>query len=444
MTVEPLPPARMRRGWFVTIGVVIASHKLIRMLDIPVLICYHCSEIYQINTVKWGGNMCINSIDVYNVLFGDCLYLHLDHRGVLVDCGSKRKSVYADPVIDDVLNNNEEMSLVVTHFHKDHYSLIQRFSDKCFFNKRFSHKRFSEVFVPDFFSRNSIRVQMYVLLLSAVGSKLYKNALAMLTLIPQIITSVKAETWINFVKKGDSIHSMPVLWPDPNEKTIKGLEEKMENLFRSYRRKTANDANDVVGQIIEKLNLYYNDYSTGNDSQNPHRVSAENIGMLDPKETAQKAMEKRDELGIPKEGILDRKTKKAVLSIQNSSSIVFHNTEGDNTALFLGDVDKKNYEKHVRPEVEKVEKQYRYIKVAHHGTRDYYTGELPVSSYLIISNGGWKSAPISCMYKNRYRKALFVCTNNNYCEYRQSLPNGASDSNCIVCGFEPWTKITLP
>ncbi len=389
--------------------------------------------------------MCINSIDVYNVLFGDCLYLHLDQRGVLVDCGSTRKSVYADLVIDDVLNNNEEMSLVVTHFHKDHYSLIQRFSDKCFFDKRFSHKRFSEVFVPDFFSRNSIRVQMYVLLLSAVGSNIYKNALAMLTLIPKIITSVKADALINFVKKGDKIHSMPVLWPDPNEETIKGLEEKMENLFRSYRRKTANDANDVVGQIIEDFKIYYNDHyndnPTGNDSQNSHQVSAEKILMKDPVEAAQKAMEKRDELGIPKEGILDRKTKKAVLSIQNSSSIVFHNTEGDNTALFLGDVDKKNYEKHVRPEVKK---QYRYIKVAHHGTRDYYTGELPASSYLIISNGGWKSAPISCMYKNRYRKVLFVCTNNNYCEYRQSLPNGVSDSNCTVCGYLPWTRITLP
>lgn len=374
--------------------------------------------------------MCINSIDVYNVLFGDCLYLHLDHRGVLVDCGSTRKSVDADLVIDDVLNNNKEMSLVVTHFHKDHYSLIQRFPNYSF----------SEVFVPDFFSRNSIRIQLYVLLLSKVGSNIYKNALAMLTLIPDIITKAKADAWINFVKKGDSIHSMPVLWPDPNEKTIKGLEEKMENLFRSYRRKTANDANDAGGQIIEEFN-YYNDNPTKNDSQNPHRVRAENILMKDPVQAAQKAMEKREELGIPKEGILDRKTKKAVLSIQNSSSIVFHNTEGDNTALFLGDVDKKNYEKHVRPEVKK---QYRYIKVAHHGTRDYYTGELPASSYLIISNGGWKSAPISCMYKNRYRNVLFVCTNNNYCEYRQSLPNGASHSKCTVCGYIPWTKITLP
>lgn len=56
------------------------------------------------------------------------------------------------------------------------------------------------------------------------------------------------------------------------------------------------------------------------------------------------------------------------------------------------------------------------MKVAHHGTKDYYSERLPCTEKLIISNAKKIDWDISAKYALKYTYPKFVCTNNSGCE----------------------------
>ncbi|MBO6061176.1 MAG: hypothetical protein J6P98_03570, partial [Clostridia bacterium] len=284
----------------------------------------------------------INKIDVYNVKFGDCIYLHMKDRGVLTDCGSKSRStlnrgrnkVLVDTMIEGIMISDPMRSLVVTHFHDDHYNLVDRFPNNSF----------DKVFVPDFFTRYHIRIQLYVLLMAPINSSIYRFAKEMLELIPNISIAADDDAMVWFVKKGDNIHGMEVLWPDPKENEVKRLANRLRDIFLDWAKDHTDssskyEVSDLIPGFVvqsERDGLFRDRI----EKSVPLRLAAGDL-----EEFYKKALNIREDIEMPKEGLINGSLKREISQIQNSCSIVFHNTVGENTGLFLGDVDKNNFER---------------------------------------------------------------------------------------------------
>jgi ribonuclease BN (tRNA processing enzyme) len=82
-------------------------------------------------------------ITMYNVGFGDSYLINIEDHKLLVDCGShnKIKDTHSNllPLVSNIVGDinlklatNEDNSLLITHFHTDHYNLLPYLTPKVF------------------------------------------------------------------------------------------------------------------------------------------------------------------------------------------------------------------------------------------------------------------------------------------------------------------------
>lgn len=407
--------------------------------------------------------MGIEKITVYNVGFGDSLLLEGEDCNLLVDCGTKESpDNKRDTIEKDIkqrTDTRKELDCVITHFHEDHYSILNVFEETVF----------DKLYVPNFFSEEDIELQLLILLTCSSRKQIYKFASSVLHLIPKLFTYsfVRDDTIVHFVKRGNLIHQeYPVLWPeiDP-KKANKFLDRFFDILAKSeleergipdietdYDRLPHDNVPNTY-EIMEKaakLATKYRELIIPNFEQ-------EEQGHL-PGSSVVRYREKQGEFNeifasIPSLRRLvphpldvkkaDPKLEKEIKNYQNSCSIVFHDPRKLSRIkyLLLGDVPSDIFSDEIQKDV--AANNYKYIKISHHGTRDYYMGNLPACETMIISNGNRKQWEISAKYVIRYPKVAFVCTNNGKCEYY--------DANCsqqcnpahpgTVCGISPFIRL---
>ena len=92
------------------------------------------------------------------------------------------------------------------------------------------------------------------------------------------------------------------------------------------------------------------------------------------------------------------------------------------------------------------EGSYKFIKVSHHGTRDYFYQDLPEAKYYAFSNGSAKDSwEISARYDCRYgRNTCFICTNNKNCElHKNNCSCNSLHYNRAICGFPLFHKVKI-
>ena len=108
--------------------------------------------------------------------------------------------------------------------------------------------------------------------------------------------------------------------------------------------------------------------------------------------------------------------------------------------LFLSDICREHLQDIIaRTDAFKLNDRYFSIKVPHHGTKDYFVPNLPLSEYMIISNGyaknsGWQ---ITALYGWHYKKLNFICADySNTCDYAlaERKCDAYNPATC-TCGF---------
>lgn len=360
--------------------------------------------------------MDIKNIYVYKIGFGDCSLLELDNVNILLDCGGNIKELEKNVLVNDIISKtlNKNLECIVTHFHDDHYNTLSMFPNAAF----------DAIYAPNFFTKEEIKLQLYALLILSNSSSCYLMAEQMLRFIPKIIDDgiLKECAIVNFVKKGDLINNnMEVLWPDPNilDYEVRNLLDEFEKILKvnsnEIYRESANFHNGVWSDLIEKIELLAKKYISNVEMLKNNRMQNEitldyisnNIkNILDDLNAIKKQVNLKKLTSVPR---------KRIKQIQNKYSIIFHNDK----VLFLGDITAKIFNDNIACKIEN--NKYNYIKVAHHGTKNYFTNKLPKSDKMIISSGKKSNCDISAMYPLYYNDRKFICTCNDFCEYYNSI-----------------------
>lgn len=300
-----------------------------------------------------------------------------------------KKPYLVNDIISKTLNKNLEC--IVTHFHDDHYNTLSMFPNAAF----------DAIYASNFLTNEEIRLQLYALLILSNSSSCYLMAEQMLRFIPKIIDDgiLKECAIVNFVKKGDLINNnMEVLWPDPNilDYEVRNLLDEFEKILKvnsnEIYRESANFHNGVWSDLIEKIELLAKKYISNVEILKNNRMQNEitldyisnNIkNILDDLNAIKKQVNLKKLTSFPR---------KRIKQIQNKYSIIFHNDK----VLFLGDITAKIFNDNIACKIEN--NKYNYIKVAHHGTKNYFTNKLPKSDKMIISSGKKSNCDISAMY----------------------------------------------
>lgn len=366
-------------------------------------------------------------IKIFNVQFGDCFLLETptNDAAMLVDFGSTRR--IAPNVVCDVnssLGAYARKYLLISHFHSDHYSGIQNLANNIIFD---------EVYLPNFFCREVIRLELIMLALLSPLSRSHNIALNLLTVVPNLLNHLNPCSRIYYVNRGRRIYNMTdnyrVLWPDGSE--IRMDATRLYGQLVNYY-----GLNDILTEFESLVDGYMEIFPELERNEDYNNVMSFNERYLEQRQeiltSAQNIINQTMELfaRVRREiGGYVRAFSRRITSFQNQISICFDSTNNrrndmSGTALFLSDIDTANFQR-ILSETNgfRLREEYRAVKVAHHGTKDYFVCNLPSSEFLIISNGtapsnGWR---IFALYGWHYSDRTMICTNyHNACDYELS------------------------
>lgn len=375
-------------------------------------------------------------ISMFDVNFGEAIIY--DDRGsrLLVDCGAKfyGKGLDAYYAIKGHFVKGKD-DVMITHFDEDHYNgLIEMAKDggkvRRLYVPKYIKKNGSVKYTDNYFV-DQLRSIMFLYVLGRKErlDTLKKLFIAMINLTKPTCC-IKSVAYGDQVKVG--ISRFDILWPEEAYNTLyrtisddnyRNISDDIRNicvyeLDRSGQGHRIEEIDDVINQYIDVFTRFYLNID---DSEGEEEVRSEDqfISLRDDFIRAHYMLERAERtisISLPQ-----RETKQVdslantLIKTQNECSIVFSNRQD---ILALGDasprVVKYLYSK------ARIKKQYKYLKAPHHGTKLYYTDDLPDSNIVFISNSGrrymnWK---IAKEYFSRFNCRV-MCTNNvpERCEY---------------------------
>ena len=351
--------------------------------------------------------MIIEQLTVYNVGFGDCIKFELKNgESVLLDCGGNLNNKKKVKIKNDIKENQKgNVNVIISHFHNDHYNILQLFENETI----------DVLYIPNFFTKDIIKIYFYLLLVQSLRSSVYLFALELLQLIPNLVLSkndkksiVKKNGQIIFTKKDDMIlDKFHVLWPDINK--TNNITSKINQVFHDYFHN-----NQYINDHIDELARRYEEQINNIQNREFPTTYSANINIfeyaaLQIQEIVNEGLQLREQLNEKLK--FNNRTKNIIKNFQNSMSLVFQTN--DKKCLFLGDVTKKCFEDNILDNIDKEE--YYCIKISHHGTKKYFSEKLPKKTKgFIISNGKKEiNKPIDDRYYSDeyYKDVKIICTN---------------------------------
>lgn len=368
------------------------------------------SKYYQTHRIK--------QIKCYNVGFGDC-FLCKDGTDngakMLVDCGGEARKLSA--VATDLMCEYANVSrkyLMLSHLHKDHYCGLKYLQDKCDFN---------EIYLPNYITNYGIEILGAVLLTST--NKTLINLVKEILKIPGLLSNfVTNTTSVKLLVEGDSVCNslcaFDVLLPLKN-KSYFNIKEFLP---------------ERIGVEIEEFSKQYKFLVGYNESEEYNcTISIHNDSLVNRiEQLIEQVVGLRNDVDLH---INQSELKKIFKRYHNALSLAFHEKyvkEYENV-LFLGDAEPTDI-RHLTDN-NKLMNEYCFVKVQHHGTRNYFYNGLPVSKYYAISNGGGRESwEITDAYDFQYGKcASFVCTNNCNCKkFKNNIICNAHSNMKTQCG----------
>ena len=373
---------------------------------------------------------------MYNVEFGDAFLLYGEDENLVVDLGSIQENFDCNPVRDSICKESagRQLSLMLTHFHRDHWSGLQ--------NQSVGHSlpSLKMVYLPDIFQMR-VYGRLDVIVRSLLSDFLEAVVLqrdpqfTLADLLRQVLPGLHKEKMC-FLNRGDIFHvggkSYEVLWPRLDYKDIIFKPEKaLREFLEQVEDKLAiNGAEVKLWDTIDAIaDVLLRDFASRLEYPISAFVRAEQRTYEDLYKRAQKLSEilasevQREEKEFRQKIIYYAKRLGADW---NRVSLIFQEVETENNqgVLMTGDIQKSVLTKLVKGSfgTPKLRESYTVIKVPHHGTRTHFCDILPRSRYLCISNGegnnNYKkiSEQYECVYGCEGKKADIICTNPR-CEF---------------------------
>lgn len=352
-----------------------------------------------------------------NVGFGDCFIIHDNSDSLMVDCGSMQQSFFGNSVccgnITGALSNKN--SLLITHFHSDHYNLLSQLA--CLNqNVTFNKHLYIRGLVPQdlFFWKQVFFVGVLQLFLSSKDMFEFYSLIDLNKVLSHLLSS---GVTIKTVKKGSTFSigktECKVLWPaeealsnSKNKKIETGIKIAQETI-RSiitifpkdfYNNQDDNDQNNLIDFLKALI-----------DDQNKQDVDEKST--LDFLQNVEKEISVVNSLNenlfsrIKKILLQNQKRILTLSDLENYLSIVFMS---EKRFLFCGDATKRVM-KNILKEIDS-SKKIKYIKVPHHGTKNYY-----VDFSAIMTESSIQLIPNSFRYKNWFIYEKYTTKHNCEC-----------------------------
>lgn len=366
-------------------------------------------------------------IAMHEVNFGETILYQQGDYKLLVDCGAKygRKGQLA---YDRVKNKIDDCTkLLITHFDEDHFNGIIQMPDT---------QKFEKIYLPlyifqDKGLQNTEEVFIDVIktwtYLIAAGKKKKISALHSLFIkLPKLVKSVYD---IRCVGSGDFFlldqRNVNVLWPRANYKIRRRmyadevLQNLIDNIADNQRVELLEKFIALADEYVDRFMKIYRFYCANNRDNNYQDVHIVNFN-----EEIDRLMRVFDRLSMNTISIdlddLDQKRIESILSDNiknmNECSVVF---EIDSDIIALGDISARII-KYMNKNNILSYKEYKVLKVQHHGTTAYWSDELPDAKVYLISNSG--VANLKWSIDEKYGVCYSdktICTNDtfNRCKY---------------------------
>lgn len=383
---------------------------------------------------------------------GDCFVIESGNEKLIVDCGSDnsglglKKSEFAYSRIEDLIKNNDDLDLLITHFDADHYNGILEIDDvECFRN----------IYIPYYFFNNGEVVQTLTYILLFAKSRTHasiktKGLIELLTKIPKLIKSTGS---IHLVRAGKRIYlgmdELEALWPECNSSygtnywssKLRELRDVSKKFVMSLRNDLQIEIDELnIEGIVQEFTRILVKYMEGCLEAGIKETIEEIAGELSYQ--YERIIEINRRINLIYESIeydnynlyrmywnireCIRSTHNNLITDMNSSSIIFHK---EDDILFLGDASPRVID-YLRKE-NSIWDRYKVVKLQHHATERYYTNNLPESEISLISNGGYKRRRVGELFIDQANKVY--CTdawkNSDYCACFTN--NGECSEKCI-------------
>lgn len=387
---------------------------------------------------------------MYNVQFGDAFLLYGEGENLLVDLGSIG-TINFDPIRDSIRNEceNLDFSLLLTHFHKDHWSGL------C--NQPPCHQlpRVKLVYLPDIFGMRFAK-QLDVIVRGLLGDFLEsvvlrkKPQFTLADLLRNVLPKLPRKQ-IRFLRRGDIFQmggrSYEVLWPRLLLKDAVGKQSRalIRFLEQTEAKLTADRSEARLLDTMEALaNVLLRDFANSLDYPRdslPPVIRAEERTYEELYRQAQRMSELLSrELQINQKEYLDkvRRYAEQLSRDWNRVSLVFQEQSGaeerlkNDGILMTSDVPGPTLKQLANGVFGKpyLQDGYAVIKAPHHGTDTHFCAILPRSQHLCISNGtgNRKFHRIADEYEHVYgllgKGAEIHCTNRrcNFWERKRKCP----------------------
>jgi hypothetical protein len=338
------------------------------------------------------------NITMYDVGFGDCFQFIEQNDGLIVDCGSTRKTA-ANAVMSYIMRSFDgNMDAMISHFDKDHY--IGFISAP---NGRFRNIYLSKCIFLD------QRVLSTHVLISLVAGGIRLKAKSLMKLLDWLVKSKQHSSNLIFLEKGDRFtscnHNYKVLWPEVN--LFDDITNDSTLFYQNFERYFANEdlPIDEIRDFINKLEkvIGYLYAKNENPEQSAVTLSSEYEQLLrNPRIRTFIERFRSESLSISNTSLFNniQNIRSKMIKCMNSCSIVFHNEKDnvetdDNNILFCGDATPDVINEIVGDNDFHFHDYYRLIKYPHHATKDYNAPSIPPASKYFISNTERPSWPIS-------------------------------------------------
>ena len=366
-------------------------------------------------------------IEVYNSYFGDCIVLkdRDDNSNLLVDFGIHyladvssavygNRKMLTESIADDIADRylNSEMSLLITHFHEDHISgLIYMYqSGKINYKNIFKEAHIANIWDNSFIVASNLLEEMIL------ENELRKSGLPRTTAsLFDLLDFLDANVYrTKILKRGDLFENKKyiTLWPDIDDRK-NPIPEIIQSLglTESFGNKLMELSENVCYYVTSVLT------KTERHSENFNK----DITIEDMRISYDSLLTYFFEESVDHEENSENNIKEKLNSLNHKYNIVFQNNVcGNENVLFTGDIEVAQMDEIAKAKDIPLHKQYKYIKIPHHGTaRHYFDYSKYNPENVIITNG-----KVNLKNANSYKickeygnlNAMHLCTNSNHCD----------------------------
>ena len=269
---------------------------------------------------------------------GNCVGIFIDDSALLVDCGARNKKKESNfRFIQSNLNNSSTRDLAITHYHYDHYNLLEKIRDKFFDNV------YLPALPPE--SQTAQAILEFLSLAIVIHYKGYPAIGEIIRVAKNNITALTAkDCFYSLNKKWD------VLWPDYDIIDRRNIIRTQQ--IRGKIKEIKERLRKIDPKLLEEFEYWYGIFSTYFSDKREKPIAD---GL--------KREERRKYNISPQIKNSLEEIEKTLGSLTDRSSLVFKEINHD--FLFTGDIDKIILDH----ELNFGNNNYFLIEAPHHGTR---------------------------------------------------------------------------